>query len=61
MTTQPPSLQRPWLQSPWLQSPWVFALVGLVLLAGALAAWLILGSQQRLAVAINSWPGYEYL
>jgi NitT/TauT family transport system substrate-binding protein len=61
MTTQPPSLQRPWLQSPWLQSPWVFALVGLVLLAGALAAWLILGSQQRLAVAITSWPGYEYL
>lgn len=39
MTTQRQSLQRS-----WLQSPWVFALVSLVLLAGALAAWLILGS-----------------
>jgi NitT/TauT family transport system substrate-binding protein len=36
-------------------------LVGLVALAGALAAWRILNSQSRLSVAITSWPGYEYL
>lgn len=43
------------------QSPWILALVGLVSLSGALAAWRILGSQARLSVAITSWPGYEYL
>ncbi|MCP9802200.1 ABC transporter substrate-binding protein [Cyanobium sp. T1G-Tous] len=26
-----------------------------------MAAWRILGSQQRLSVAIYTWPGYEYL
>ena len=56
MTSQPPSLQRP-----WLQSPRALALVGLVLLAGALGGLRLLGSQGRLLVAITSWPGYEYL
>ena len=53
--------QRPLLQRPFLQRPLTFVLVGMALLAGALAAWRILGSQQRVAVAITSWPGYEYL
>ncbi len=56
MTSQPPSLQLP-----WLQRPRVLALVGLVLLAGALGGLRLLGSQGRLLVAITSWPGYEYL
>ena len=56
MTSQRPSHHRP-----WVLSPWVLGLVGLVSLAGALAAWRILNSQARLSVAITSWPGFEYL
>lgn len=48
-------------QRPRFQQPWALALAGLASLLGAFAAWRILGSQQKLEVAIYSWPGYEYL
>lgn len=51
MTSQRPSLRR----------SWALALVGLASLAGSFVAWRTLGAQERLAVAITSWPGNEYL
>jgi hypothetical protein len=53
--------QRPRHQRPWVLSPRVLGLVGLASLAAGLAAWRILGAQERLDVAITSWPGNEYL